>query len=302
MRRFRAVLLFTIMILGLSAAVGMTTRPRRHVLLIGIDGCRFDALVAANTPRLRGLIANGAFARRVALRAPGHTESHTVSGPGWNTILSGLWPHQHGTFSNTFPPPATSLDVFTRIRRARPASFTASFADWAPINRYFARADHAPPAADPEPDYARADERLASAFTATLARRAPDLAFLYFGQVDEEGHRGGFDTANPGYRAALARVDALVGDALDAVEARRRDRGEAWLVLVTTDHGGQGRCHDFLDHVPAELDSFVILEGDGVERGAIAGPVGLIDVTPTVLAYLDVPRDPALPGRPLALR
>ena len=57
----------------------------RKVLVIGIDGCRSDALQQANTPHLDSLIATGLFT---------YDAWHcgiTVSGPSWSTIMTGTW-------------------------------------------------------------------------------------------------------------------------------------------------------------------------------------------------------------------
>ena len=42
----------------LATVVASGQTPRRKVLIIGIDGCRPDAIAAANTPNLDSLIAN----------------------------------------------------------------------------------------------------------------------------------------------------------------------------------------------------------------------------------------------------
>ena len=286
--------------------VAQPPRPRHpgavpKVLLVGIDGCRPDALEAAAAPRLHGLIRGGAYASDLLVRLPGKSDTHTVSGPGWNTVLTGRWPHEHGIVANVFDPPLSlCADLFTWVHQARPASFSASVASWPPINAHLAHADYAPAPPASDASYEEADRAVNRTYLAQFARRVPDVSLVYYGQVDVEGHRGGFDPANPRYLAAIARVDALLGEVLDAV-ARRPSESEDWLILVTTDHGGHRCEHDFTTGAPAEvLHSFLIANGPGVEAGPIREQAYLVDVAPTALAYLGL-RVASLPGRVRAL-
>ena len=62
----------------------------KKVLFIGIDGCRFDAIEAARAPQLDKLIAEGAHSAKVKILAPRETNSDTISGPGWSSLLTGV--------------------------------------------------------------------------------------------------------------------------------------------------------------------------------------------------------------------
>jgi predicted AlkP superfamily pyrophosphatase or phosphodiesterase len=66
------------------------------VIFIGWDGVRSDALQLANTPNLDSLIGHSIHSFHVD-RGP-----HTVSTPGWSTILHGVWPEKHGLTENSF--------------------------------------------------------------------------------------------------------------------------------------------------------------------------------------------------------
>ena len=80
----------------------------RRVLLIGIDGCRADALRAAmesgKAPALRKLASDGCADWSVFAGGDlgGATEQATSSGPGWSTIFTGVWLNKHGVRSNKF--------------------------------------------------------------------------------------------------------------------------------------------------------------------------------------------------------
>src|SRR4051794_3262208 len=67
---------------------------RRKILIIGMDGLRPDALLAAHIPNLRGLIAHGTFAANAS------ADSITRSGPGWAGVFTGVWHDKNGVRSN----------------------------------------------------------------------------------------------------------------------------------------------------------------------------------------------------------
>ena len=63
---------------------------KRKVLMIGIDGCRSDALSQALTPNIDSIIAHGAY----SLQA--QTGNYTVSGAGWSNTFTGVWENKQG--------------------------------------------------------------------------------------------------------------------------------------------------------------------------------------------------------------
>ena len=91
----------------------MTTRKK--VLLIGIDGCRPDALQAAHTPNLDSLIVGG------AVSFVAQTGEHTISGPGWASMLTGVGIGKHGVVDNSFADPHfdTYPHFFYRLNEVR---------------------------------------------------------------------------------------------------------------------------------------------------------------------------------------
>ena len=97
----RVVLLITMMFLWcglpLRAAEQSNGLPTKKVLILGIDGLRPDALIAANTPNVDRLLENGCFS------AEAQTGQYTVSGPGWSSLLTGVWWSKHGVTDVVVP-------------------------------------------------------------------------------------------------------------------------------------------------------------------------------------------------------
>lgn len=267
----------TIITLLLSASVwahgpGKTSDfEGKRVLFIGIDGCRADAMSEAMerglAPQLRALVESegGLFTRTCyaggELNSPTHQP--TVSGPGWSSLLTGVWVDRHRVKDNRFLGARfqTYSHFMRRIKEVKPGAWCASFADWPPIHeniadgsrvqgaefldvKFTARPDASRHFIDnPEKDIEVRDEALK-----TLRTQNPDAMFVYFGSVDEFGHgaideRASFTPENALYLNAISHVDSHIGELLRAMKTRPQFADEDWLVLVCTDHGGRGNSH-----------------------------------------------------------
>ena len=274
----------------LGAVASAPERP--HVLLIGIDGLRPDALAKARTPRLDALIADGAFSDRA------QTGDITYSGPGWSSMLTGVWREKHGVHSNRFTRPRFDLypTFLTRLKASRPDAYTVGIVSWVPIRTRIL------PDLDYSIAYSMRDDIVAEDAVRVLREEDPDALFVYFGDVDYAGHDFGFDPASPRYIASIETTDDYVGAVLDALTARPRFDEENWLILVSTDHGGLGRSHG--QNIPPHRTIFVIVSGRAAERGTIEPPPEIVDVAVTALVHLGVPIDPAwgLDGKAVGLR
>ncbi|MBB6548044.1 alkaline phosphatase family protein [Nonomuraea rubra] len=302
---------------------------RSKVLVVGMDGLRFDRLLALDAPVLAGLRSTGAYgtsrlpygeAGTPRTESPGEVvpktpepgdggrviRSRTDSGPGWSSIATGAWPDKHGVVDNGFGSPQFQKfpDFLTRAKRARPGLTTSAFFSWAALAEHGAfgpAIDHRFVLDGYAVGWATADKQVAEAAERHLAEDDSDAIFVYLGDTDEVAHDLGPHC--PEYAAALQTQDAYLGRLLDTIRARPSYRDERWTVLVTTDHGhvdegGHGGTSD------EERTVFVIAARLGADLGGrpLDGP-RLVDVGPTALAALGVPIDPDwdLDGAPLDL-
>ncbi|MBX3444802.1 MAG: alkaline phosphatase family protein [Planctomyces sp.] len=286
--------------------------PARRALVIGIDGCRPDALEAAQTPHLDALAVYGTYFDGTDIRQPTRTDAaNTISGPGWSNLLTGVWPDKHNVLDNKFTAPNYDRypHFFERLKAARPEARTASFSTWPPIARIITRgADDVRNFPDVDPDdldgYTQGDGEAAAACIENLKGEAADSIVLYLGQVDECGHKHGFHPKVPEYIAAIEQVDRHIGDVLAAVREREASGNERWLVVVCTDHGGSGTDHGNGHDNPEIRRTFLIVSGAGALQGRSEEPTWQVDVVPTVLTYLGVELRPEweLDGRPVGLQ
>ncbi len=294
------------LLLALACAGGPDDAlPRTpKVLVIGIDGVRPDVLSEVPTPNLDQLIAEGTFSDRAQTGRP------TVSGPGWSSLLIGVWPDKHGVIDNEFVGKRYDRypDFLTRIEQVRSELNTFAAADWLPLIADTAGG----PVIGSAPDvrfivdgytlgWAAADSAVVDVATRHLREDDPDAAFVYLGNPDEVSHA----TRSIGteYRAAIALADAHVGELLAAVRARPSYDRENWLILVSTDHGRRADGGHGEDSVE-ESTIFYIASGPSALRGSPAEPPRIVDIAVTALAHLGVEIRPEweLDGRVVGLR
>jgi len=287
----------------------LASAAEHKVLFIGIDGCRPDAIAKAKTPNLDRLVANGVMSTNTSILGPRDCGNETVSGPGWSSIFTGVWADKHGVMDNEFKGSNYERHphFFSLIKQKRPEAVTASFVDWKPIAEKIvsdANVSFCPSEELKGADaYEKADAVVASHAAAFLKSKAVDAACVYFGQVDERGHALGFHPLVPTYTAAIEKVDEHVGTLLDAIDARPNAANEEWLVVITTDHGGQGTTHSHGHKIDEIRRVFLIVSGPGVVRDTDRQTY-IVDAVPTALAWLEIEIDPKweLDGKPFAVR
>jgi predicted AlkP superfamily pyrophosphatase or phosphodiesterase len=299
------------------------------VLVVGMDGLRFDLLAASGVPTLTALMSTGAYGTSLLpygvddaprTESPGEVVpetpeprgdgrviwSRTDSGPGWSSIATGVWPDKHGVVDNGFADAQFQKfpDFLTRAKAVRPELVTSAFFSWAALAEHGAFG----PAIDQRfvldgytVGWAECDQQVTAAAERHLAREDPDAVFVYLGDTDEVAHDLGPHCLE--YAAALQAQDACLGRLLDTIRARPAYPDERWTVLVTTDHGhvdegGHGGTSD------EERTVFVIAGRLGADLGGrrLDRP-RLVDVAPTALAALGVAIDPSwdLDGAPLTI-
>src|SRR5215216_7990453 len=109
-------MLATLVALAASAAIALAQRDpfadlQPTVILVSLDGFRWDYPTKAPTPNLRALMARGVHARNLIPSFPSKTF------PNHYTIVTGLYPGHHGIVANNIFDAATGR-AFAPARRA----------------------------------------------------------------------------------------------------------------------------------------------------------------------------------------
>lgn len=262
------------------------------VLVIGLDGTLLSRVKDAAAPRLKALMAAGLTAPSSIYANP---LAPTLSGPGWSTLITGVWPDKHNVKDNNFTGQkfAQYPDFLTRIETAKPALSTYAVSSWAPLTDIVFSAKVDTRVSTPSAEY---DTGTTSRAVAQLTSANPDAVFVQLDNVDHAGHSYG--AASQQYLDAIHGVDGQVGQLVDALTSRGTYANEDWLILVTADHGhtdpgGHGGSSW------QERQTFMIAVGGTVTAGSTRYDVKMPDIAASALAHLGVAIDPAwgLDGR-----
>ncbi len=289
----------------------------RHLVLVTIDTLRADRLGSygnrsVGTPHLDALARDGARALDASVQVPLTRPSHV-------SLLSGLYPAEHGIRDNVSP--ALRGDVPTLAERLKAEGFaTAGFVSSIVLSRQSGLArgfdtfsDHFEVGADDarflNTIQRRGDIPTAEAVAWLEAQRGSRL-FLWLHLYDphepyEPPEPYASRYADRPYDGEVSWSDELVGR-LDAALARLGIRGET-LLVVTSDHGeGLGEhgeaVHGYFVY-ESTLAVPLLLRGPGIAPGQqLRATARSVDLVPTVLDLLGVrlPAAAHLTGRSLA--
>jgi predicted AlkP superfamily pyrophosphatase or phosphodiesterase len=196
-------------------------QQRKHyVILVSLDGFRYDYAEKYQASNIRALGAAGATAPQGMIPA-----YPSLTFPNHLTLATGLYPEHHGIVANNFYDPArkqsyrlgdpatvtdgswyggTPIWVLAEQQGMRTACFfwPGSEAEIQGVRpSYYLKFD------DKIPDRARVQQVLA--WLRLPAERRPHLITLYFSEVDHAGHEFGPDSEQ--VRAAVQVVDKEVG-------------------------------------------------------------------------------------------
>jgi predicted AlkP superfamily pyrophosphatase or phosphodiesterase len=216
---------------------------RNYVILVSMDGFRWDYDQIYKTPNLNKLAADGVKAKRLIPSFP------TVTFPNHYTIVTGLYPDHHGLVNNNFPAP--ELGLYYRIGD-RTAVENPAFYGGEPVwktaedqgirSASFYWVGSEAPIGGMHPSYwKKFDETVAFGsridtvikwLTYPMGKR-PGFVTLYFEEPDATSHSYGPVSAETG--KVVERLDSLIG-VLRFKLSRLPVSGSINLIVVS-DHG-----------------------------------------------------------------
>ncbi|MDN5213668.1 T9SS type A sorting domain-containing protein [Fulvivirgaceae bacterium BMA12] len=219
-------LLFILFCLILISFSGFSQNNSK-VLIISLDGWNSDIWDVAHTPNIDKLIENATYTYDGLTLAPAYNSTT------WSSLLTGVWPEKHKvqdyTFNgNDFASHPHFFD-YIEAQGIRTAMFSRndSITTQIPTNAFHNVSFSSDAAViTGASDYIKVSDEV-SAFFVQL-----DAASLI-------GVQGGFDARYAEYLKAIQLYDEQVGSLLTAVISRPDYSSENWIIVVTTNHGGQ---------------------------------------------------------------
>jgi predicted AlkP superfamily pyrophosphatase or phosphodiesterase len=242
------------------------------VILVSLDGFRWDYFGRTATPTMDRLMARGVRARWMVPAFP------SLTFPNHYTIVTGLYPEHHGIVANSIEEPGSGLRFGIHDTAAvRSGRWWGGEPLWVTAERqgvhaatYFWPGSEALIGGLRPSFYKAFDNRVPGqervdgvlGWLALPREQRPRFVTMYFSNVDRAGHQYGPDS--PQVLEAVRAVDSLIGLLVTGLE--RRGLLDQVNIVVVSDHGMTGMSPDRViwvdDYVdPARLD----IESDGEE-------------------------------------
>ena len=306
--------LLTFLILAATATIQAADTP---VILISVDTLRADHLSAygyrkVSTPNIDTFAEHGTLYANADAQVPLTLPSHT-------SLFTSTYPFQNQIEENAqrVPPGQVTLAGVLREHGYKTAAFIGSvflekemgldqgfeFYDspfhYAALSPLSGSVFFGGVASGPNVGKDRRDAPLVTRAALQWIRQnqaKPTFAFLHLYDLHQPYRLQGYD-------AELQYVDQAIGNFRKGLEAAGLwDRA---LVILVSDHGeslgehGEGNHGYFIYeatlHVPL-IVHWPKSEG-GTQMGTSSGPVGLIDLAPTILNFLQIPIPPTYAGK-----
>lgn len=225
---------------GLNAE---SQRNKPYLLLVSIDGFRWDYMSRYPTPNMDRVAAKGSTAERLLPVFP------TLTFPNHYSIATGLYPQHHGIVANDFPDPARATWYSLKNRETvQDQGFYGGEPIWVTAETqgmvtaaYFFVGTEAPVMGVPPtywrdfdndiPGEDRVDQVLS--WLAKPEESRPHMYTLYFEDVDDYSHWKGPDS--PESIKAISRVDAYLGRLLDGIQ--KLSFADQINIILVSDHG-----------------------------------------------------------------
>jgi predicted AlkP superfamily pyrophosphatase or phosphodiesterase len=261
--------IFAVIFIFTASLCAQISDLRPTVLLVSIDGFRYDYFGKTSTPNLDSIMDRGVRARYMIPSFP------TKTFPNHYTIVTGLYPAHHGIIANNMWDDSIhaqfKMSDRKQVQDARwwggePIWVTAQKAGQKTAPFYWPGSEAAeegilPTYNEPYDDKHRTSyeyrvNRILSWLDLPVDQR-PTFLTLYFEDVDEKGHDYGPDS--PQLLAAIGEVDTALGHLLDGLRSRKID--DRINIIVLSDHGMAACSRDrvlMMDDYVKESDVIVV--------------------------------------------
>lgn len=200
-----------------------------HVIIIIVDGLRPDLITAENTPVLQRLVDEGASTLEAKTVRP------SVTLPAITSMITGLRPRDHGVTWNDYDPDRGSVTATTIFDVAHGAGVSTAFFSGKVKLRHAVHSE----SLDAESVRFLPDASIAILARAHLEEHQPGLMVVHLPNVDRAGHQYGWRSDQQ--KRTLIATDLAIASILQVIESGALD-GPVRLI-VTADHGGEGRNH-----------------------------------------------------------
>lgn len=300
------ILLFVLLASGFL--YGQTPSERKTVFII-VDGIAPDVIERLQPPAITSIAKTGGYQRAIMGGEKGrYNETPTISAVGYNSLITGTWVYKHNVYGNDISAPNYNYyTLFRFFKEAYPNKKTAIFSTWLDnrtkligegleatgnlkIDYSFdgLELDTINYPHDPHSNYIhKIDEAVTAEAVKQIKNNAPDLSWVYLQYTDDIGHRIGDSKQMD---SAVMIADSQIGRIYEAINYRKENFNEDWLIIVTTDHGrdaATGRHHG--GQSIREKAIWILTNAQGLNNYYFSGNPKMVDILPTIIRFMNIP-------------
>ena len=245
-------------------------RDKPYLVVVSIDGFRWDYMSRYPTPNMDKIAAKGSTVERLLPVFP------TLTFPNHYSIATGLYPQHHGIVANDFPDPGRGTWYSLKNRKAvqdrwfyggEPIWVTAETQGMVAAAYFFVGTEAPVMGVSPShwrdydhgtPGEKRVDQVLS--WLAEPEENRPHLYTLYFEDIDDHSHWYGPDSMEN--IEAIHRVDTYLGRLLEGLQ--KLPHADRVNIILLSDHGQAA----YLENPkPLILEDHVDLKGTSIIEG-----------------------------------
>lgn len=255
---------------GTGGINAVQQRGKPYLILISVDGFRWDYMDRYPTPNMDRIATAGSKAERLLPAFP------TLTFPNHYSIATGLYPAHHGLVANDFPDPARDKWYSLKKRETvedrwfyagEPIWVTAEMQGMVAASFFFVGTEA--PVKGVSPTHWRSYDKKISgqervdqvlSWLAEPEQSRPHMYTLYFEDVDDNSHWYGPDSAEN--IAAIQRVDEYIGRLLNGLE--NLSHAAQVNIILLSDHGQGAYLENpqpFILDEHVDIEDTVIVEG-----------------------------------------
>jgi predicted AlkP superfamily pyrophosphatase or phosphodiesterase len=295
-------------LLVLFVLTACNAQSSRKVLFIIIDGVPADVIERLDLPGIKAIADSNGYTRAYQGGVKGtYSEMPTISAPGYNNLLTGVWANKHNVVDNDIAAPNYNYWNLFRLAETKSNRYqTAVFSTWQD-NRTKLIGEGLEEAGNIGLDYSfdgleldtvryphddgslyirKIDDAVVQDAAKYILDKGPDLSWIYLEFTDDMGHKFG---NGPEMDASVIHADSLIRVVWESVVRRQATFQEDWLVVVTTDHGRDAETgKDHGGQSERERTTWIATNSKNLNARFHHNP-GVVDIYPSICNHLKLP-------------